>query len=187
MEVQKTEGFCLELFAPVCAVLANWGPACKCNGVPRATAKGRYSNAGRSFFFNSRQEKPNVINELKISIASVKVMRSHDYCHFEVSLSSAESGEAGISPEQVDELRKQAARLADKAVEQYSIAKEWAQRHMYVKGDGTSERLKKLVDLILGTPEEERTPEEKAIVKAFADERYARRQYDYQDDWGDNQ
>ena len=60
-------------------------------------------------------------NKFVISGASVKVMRSYDFCHFEVSLSSVNDGE--ISSVEVDELRKEAARLADKAVEQYKIAK----------------------------------------------------------------
>lgn len=55
----------------------------------------------------------------KIEMASVKVMRSHDYCHFEVSLTSSEANK----PEEVDALRKVAARLTDKAVRQYQIAK----------------------------------------------------------------
>lgn len=54
-----------------------------------------------------------------ITHASVKVMRSHDYCHFEVSLGY----DAPATLEQIDALRKEAARLADKAVEQYKIAK----------------------------------------------------------------
>jgi hypothetical protein len=55
------------------------------------------------------------IPEIKIEFGSVKVMRSHDYCHFEVVLTSSEAN----TPQLVDELRKTAARLADKAVEQY--------------------------------------------------------------------
>lgn len=57
--------------------------------------------------------------KLKIEIATVKVMRSYDYCHFEVCLSSSSAS----TPDAVDGLRKQAARLADKAVDQYRIAK----------------------------------------------------------------
>ena len=57
-------------------------------------------------------------------MASVKVMRSHDYCHFEVCLSSSSAN----TLELVDELRKQAARLADKAVKQYQQSKRAAMR-----------------------------------------------------------
>ncbi len=55
-------------------------------------------------------------------IASVKVMRSYDYCHFEVALSTQCSTMGGI-----DDLRKDAARLVDKAVAQYITAKEAAE------------------------------------------------------------
>ena len=57
--------------------------------------------------------------KLTITVASVKVMRSHDYCHFEVNLAASVDCPPD-SPEwfqQVDGLRKNAARLADKAVE----------------------------------------------------------------------
>jgi hypothetical protein len=64
---------------------------------------------------------------ITISVASVKVMRSHDYCHFEVAL-SATIDDGLERPVQVDELRKTAARLADKAVEQYKVAKLNAER-----------------------------------------------------------
>ena len=50
--------------------------------------------------------------------ASVKVMRSFDYCHFEICLTMNEEG-AFYSTEAVDNLRKEAMRLADKTVEQY--------------------------------------------------------------------
>lgn len=52
--------------------------------------------------------------------ASVKVMRSYDYCHFEVSLSIDDAA----TDADVDELRKRAARLVDKAVRQYVLAKD---------------------------------------------------------------
>ena len=51
---------------------------------------------------------------------AVKVMRSYDYCHFEIQLASSDSKTIG----EIDEMRKEAARLADKAVKQYAIAKE---------------------------------------------------------------
>lgn len=52
---------------------------------------------------------------------SVKVMRSFDYCHFEICLGDSEAAADDIA--RADELRKEAARLADKAVRQYKIAK----------------------------------------------------------------
>ena len=52
--------------------------------------------------------------------ASVKVMRSYDYCHFEVALST----DYEASLDEVNELRRQAAILVDEAVREYRIAKE---------------------------------------------------------------
>ena len=108
-----------------------------------------------------------------IDSGSVKVMRSYDYCHFEVTLST--SGPASI--EFIDELRKQAARLADKAVEQYKVAKD----AMSVYG-AMSERWR--LQRAMGIAECDRTPQDKAIIKFHGDKEYASRfGYDYQDDW----
>ena len=51
--------------------------------------------------------------------ASVKIMRSYDYNHFECSLSSDEE----MDLNDVDDMRKECARLVDKAVLQYKISK----------------------------------------------------------------
>ena len=117
------------------------------------------------------------MNMINIEIASVKVMRSHDYCHFEVSLSSSLHGlEDG--PATVDKLRKQAARLADKAVEQYKIAKRASEvRETMKKHPYALERAQKM-------SEEERTPTDKALIKYHADAAFAAQfDYDYEDDW----
>lgn len=129
----------------------------------------------------------------KITSASVKVMRSHDYCHFEVSLSTehislSSDGVSGdvlpLSPGLVDDLRKTAARLADKAVEQYKVAKENAQR-----AEGDDYQLSNLLrdaERISKIPDSERTPHQKAVLKAIQDrEHFFRTRYDYEDDWGD--
>lgn len=127
------------------------------------------------------------MNQINIDVAGAKVMRSYDYCHFEITLSTSLTGIEGNIDDRakaVDDLRKQAARLADKAVEQYKIAKEWALKQAYSNDTEKIERLQKLANEIrAAVPEHERTVEEKAILKALADERYAARQYDYQDDW----
>ena len=121
-----------------------------------------------------------IIPEIKIDFGSVKVMRSHDYCHFEVVLASSDAN----TPEKVDELRKTAARLADKAVEQYKIAKTNAEQRIYDK-----RRLDNLindVDDILKTPVDARTPEDMAKVKALDDRRHrARAVYDYEDNFSE--
>lgn len=121
-----------------------------------------------------------------ITQATVKVMRSHDYCHFEVSLSTSDDPEqTPISLPEIDELRKSAARLADKAVEQYKIAKLWATKNLTTTISAKFDRLKKLAEIAMETPEPEQMPEERAIIKAMADMRYEARRYDYQDDWED--
>lgn len=127
----------------------------------------------------------------KIEIASVKVMRSYDYCHFEVTLSTSLSELEGNHDDKikaVDDLRKDAARLTDKAVEQYKVAKSCAAKWEYQsQSDGErKERLTKLAAIIQEVPERERTPEEKGILKGIADEQYARRRYDYEDQWNDD-
>lgn len=117
---------------------------------------------------------------MTITNASVKVMRSHDYCHFEVNLSASIECPPD-SPEwfqQVDAMRKNAARLADKAVEQYKIAKRNLQ-----SAEHTLQTLEYAADCAERTPEEVRTPEQKAAIKALDDYRFDQRHYDYQDDW----
>lgn len=111
--------------------------------------------------------------EPTISGASVKVMRSHDYCHFEVTLSSTDAN----TPEAVDALRKQAARLVDKAVAQYQTAKAACADKRDISESWRLERAQR-------TPEGERTPDERAVIKYHRDAAFrARFSYDYEDDW----
>lgn len=113
------------------------------------------------------------MNTSSINSASVKVMRSHDYCHFEVCLSSSDVD----TPEKVDALRKEAARLADKAVEQYQTAKA-----AEYTADNISQKWR--LNQAMATPENERTPAEKAVIKYHSDAGFrARFDYDYQDDY----
>lgn len=118
--------------------------------------------------------------KVTISGASVKVMRSHDYCHFEVCLST----NTAVTTTEVDALRKEAARLADKAVEQYKIAR--ANQLKIERGESAYESLKYWHDRALETPEGERTPNELAQIKQFKDYKFqSRLRYDYQDDWSE--
>ena len=106
--------------------------------------------------------------------ASVKIMRSYDYNHFEVSLSIDEE----LTVEQVDDMRKDCARLVDKAVEQYKEFKSAASRCV------DSELRRQALVVIENYPKSEWTEEQKAIVKRHEDNVYwASREYDYQDDW----
>jgi hypothetical protein len=111
--------------------------------------------------------------------ASVRVMNSYDYCHFEIVLSA--DGE--VTPKEVDEMRKTAQRLVDKAIGQYTTAKDCARRatrladeRRWVEAD---------VKSIREIPEGERSAEQKASLKAWEDrlhELNVERDYDYDDD-----
>ena len=116
----------------------------------------------------------------KIDSGSVRILRSYDYSHFEVSLSSTEAK----SPEAVDELRKIAARLVDKAVAQYQVAKINAIKLLRDKQQRQFLVMK--IDGIRAKEEGSRTVREQADLKAFEDEQWqASRGYDYEDDWPD--
>ena len=108
-------------------------------------------------------------------------MLSYDYNHFEVALASDEE----MTLEEIDEMRKNAQRLADKAVEQYKIAKVAALKRANIERE--KEKLEKEVSLIKQTkPESEWTAEEKAKVKALEDKKYWDRfayNYEDEDDW----
>lgn len=117
--------------------------------------------------------------------ATVRVMKSHDYCHFEIVLGlSAEPGV--LYPfETVDNLRKAAARMADKAVEQYKVKKRSLMRQE--NSVMMRDTLRAKADGYLKIPEADRTPDEQATIKAYQDHVYeANRPYDYQDDWDEN-
>lgn len=111
---------------------------------------------------------------------SVTVMLSYDYCHFEVSLSD----DREMTLEEIDNLRKEANRLADKAVQQYQIMKafkndEWRRKS---HRDDLFRQVRVIKE---NYPQSEWTDDQKAIVKAYED--YQWRQYDYQDDWEDEE
>lgn len=124
-----------------------------------------WEHAGAAVFTDSLEKVPTVDH------ASVKVMRSYDYCHFEIVLGT----DMPACPKQVDELRKEAARLADKAVAQYKIAKQNAFNLEYDELTRQAKEVQKIA-------ENERTPEQMALLKRYKD-----RFYDYEDDWSDDQ
>ena len=110
---------------------------------------------------------------------SVKVMLSYDYCYFEV----AKSSDQDLTDKQVDDLRKDCMRLADKAIAQYKIAKEY----QYKRSARSEERARmaREVEMINRKVEGDRTVSELATIKAFSDrnwEEYISERYDYQDD-----
>lgn len=135
------------------------------------------ANSERTFEIEKSQTVP------PIATASVRILRSHDYCHFEVALSTTHNG-VTLQPGEVDELRKTAARLADKAVEQYKIAKENA--HLMESDARQLSYLKQEAKEIYEINESERTPEQQARLKTIEDRaHFARRRYDYEDQWGE--
>jgi|SRR5438128_11540262 len=112
------------------------------------------------------------------SSASVRVLRSYDYCHFEVTLGTTDT----VTLAAVDELRKCAARLADKAVEQYKVAKRNAELAM--EDQSRLDTMRYQEKDILSKPEGERTARDKAILKTLEDRKFFhRRVYDYEDEW----
>ena len=122
-------------------------------------------------------------SESKTFNGSVKIMRSYDYCHFEIALSSTEEQNL----EQIDEMRKEAARLVDKAVDQFIIHTEFLKwRNRFTEYE--IQQLRKKVQAIKENyPISEWTPEQKAEVKKLNDIDYwANRDYDYDEDWNDD-
>ena len=110
--------------------------------------------------------------------ASVKVMNSYDYCHFEVALSIENTEIADV-----DALRKEAQRLVDKAIRQYKIAK----RVAAIDRTPSPELDRKVKAVRENFPQSEWTPEQQAMVKEFEDRNFrSSLSYDYQDDWEDD-
>ena len=113
-----------------------------------------------------------------IKSASVKVMLSYDYSHFEASM--ALENDNGLSLKDIDEARKNCQRLADKAVGQYKTAKQDA-----IKQTGTNYERQQLEnevrDIKVNKKEEDWTLLERAKVKALADYKH-QTMYDYNDD-----
>lgn len=108
--------------------------------------------------------------------ATVLVMLSHDYNHFEASIEL--TGE-DIPLSDIDNARKDCQRLADKAVGQYKTAKAIAGK----RTTSSYERmqLEKEVEEINKKKEEFLTYEDMGKVKALADYNH-QHQYDYDDD-----
>jgi hypothetical protein len=114
--------------------------------------------------------------EKLVDTSSVKVMLSFDYCHFEVVL-----GLQGASLEEVNELGKDAQRLADERVRQYQKAKERARQSRIADPEREGRRVMAIKE---NWPQSEWTDEQKAIVKEWEDYQYElNHPYDYDDDW----
>jgi hypothetical protein len=112
--------------------------------------------------------------------ASVRVMRSYDYCHFEVTLGSDDDLTLG----QVDDLRKQAALLVDEAVRQYKIAKRAEEKRQYAETD--KQLALDRANRIRQNPQSEWGIEDAAFMRSFEDKAfwkdYEADNYYYEDD-----
>jgi hypothetical protein len=119
--------------------------------------------------------------ETKIKSASVKVMLSYDYSHFEASMSL--ENDIGLSMKEIDEARKNCQRLADKAVGQYKTAKAMAAKRS--DGQFQMQNFEAECRKISQKDEHDRTLKEIAMLKEFEDEKWRLKfqyLYDYDDD-----
>ena len=119
--------------------------------------------------------------ETKVKNASVKVMLSYDYSHFEASMSL--ENDEGLSLQEIDAARKDCQRLADKAVGQYKTAKlQAAQR---TDGEFKMRNFEAQCKAIAAKDEHDRTLKEIAMLKQYQDENWQEQfesRYDYDDD-----
>lgn len=120
-----------------------------------------------------------------IKNASVKVMLSYDYSHFEASITLENDG--GITTKEIDEARKTCQRLADKAVSQYKTAKTMAAKR--IDGEMLIKNFENECKRIEAKDEQDRTIKEIAMLKQYKDEKWREKfdyDYDYEDDVEDN-
>lgn len=119
--------------------------------------------------------------ETIIKSASVKVMLSYDYSHFEASMSI--ENESGLTMSDIDEARKKCQRLADKAVGQYKKAKQMASNRS--DGEYQMRNFQEQCERIKAKDEQDRTIKEIAMLKQYEDENWQANfmyEYDYDDD-----
>lgn len=119
--------------------------------------------------------------ETIIKSASVKVMLSYDYSHFEASMSV--ENESGLTMSDIDEARKKCQRLADKAVGQYKKAKQMASNRS--DGEYQMRNFQEQCERIKAKDEQDRTIKEIAMLKQYEDENWQSQfmyDYDYDDD-----
>ena len=113
----------------------------------------------------------------------VEIMRSHDYCHFGVTLGIT----TPVTQTQVDELGKTAQRLVDKRVQQYKTARadESKREALRIR----TRRLQQVMERINTIKPEFHTDEDREIVKNYQQlqNALALGKYDYQDDYWFNE
>lgn len=119
--------------------------------------------------------------ETKVKAASVKVMLSYDYSHFEASMSL--ENDNGLSLQDIDEARKDCQRLANKAIGQYKTAKEQAAKRN--DGQYKMRAFEQECQQIEKKEEHDRTLREIAMLKQYKDENWQAQfdcDYDFEDD-----
>ncbi|OJX63063.1 hypothetical protein [Dysgonomonas sp. 37-18] len=119
--------------------------------------------------------------ETIIKSASVKVMLSYDYSHFEASMSV--ENESGLTMSDIDDARKKCQRLADKAVGQYKKAKQMASNRS--DGEYQMRNFQEQCERIKAKDEQDRTIKEIAMLKQYEDENWQANfmyEYNYDDD-----
>jgi len=108
---------------------------------------------------------------------SAKIMRSYDYCHFEISMD--DDVDSVVADSATNSLRLRAARLVDKAVEDYKKLKAFE-----VKRSNSAfemQLIRNEVSEISKLPEELRTDLQKAKVKTLSDYDH-QKQFEYEED-----
>lgn len=116
-----------------------------------------------------------------IKSASVKVMQSYNYSHFEAAMSLED--DKGLTLHDIDAARKNCQRLTDKAIKQYQTAKDMAAK----RSDGVYQMQNFELECkrIAAKDEHDRTLKEIAMLKEYQDEKWRdkfERFYDYEDD-----
>lgn len=121
------------------------------------------------------------MGETVIKSASVKVMLSYDYSHFEASM--ALENDNGLTTKEIDEARKSCQRLANKAVEQYKKYKANAAQRS--DGQYKMNAFESDCKRIEAKAEGDRTLNEIAMLKQYKDENWRDKfeyDYDFEDD-----
>lgn len=117
-----------------------------------------------------------------IKTASVKVMLSYDYSHFEACMSV--ENESGLSLKDIDDARKNCQRLADKAVGQYKAAKNQAAKR--TDGQFQMQNFESECKRIALKDPNDRTMREIAMLKQYDNENW-QAQFDYSYDYDDDE
>ena len=121
------------------------------------------------------------MDQTKIKTASVKVMLSYDYSHFEANMGL--ENENGIDIKDIDNARKMCQRLADKAVGQYKTAKAAAASRS--DGKYRMQNFESQCKIIAAKEINDRTLNEIAMLKQYEDDNWRdqfEERYDYDDD-----